>query len=1506
MPKYCHALLLLAVLSHRVSADLEDIDTWAASISDATDTIVGQTMQVDKLQEIINNQPYTNKHIDGTVSAAVGAARVARILTEKKEFLQAMATKIRAAYANGESGDHGVDSAAALPSAGIDASSASKIGWQKFGTQLLPTQSTYTKPFIENAGVDADLSKSVLLDPTFITNSDTDHNLALQYFGARSGALRAFPGLEWDKTGSAYDEHDARLTPWYASAVSGSKNVLLVVDLTSTDAYTASMHAVDSVLKTLSLNDYIGVITFSSTSTPALTSGADCFTTPTLVRATPYNIQQLQQDVAAIVTPASSDVKADASNAFTLAFDVLAETQLRGLGASCSTVILFLSGTSSITVDQSAIKSMNTDTVDAHIYTYGTTSTTDAETLKQIACKHTGAYFRVDQNDDSKLVGLYYEYLGGTPTDDDGETPFVYINYGRGLRPKLFEDSNEFYNPLFTMATAVYTDTADVLSTDVTSVEGTLTSSTSSTGTTKKLLGVVALDFNMYELKDVMESMHFQDSFSFLVNFEGDALYHPLQTAYKSLDIFNAGRDIGNYEYFTGWRETVRPGLVSGEQGKASLRVPRAIAKGDAKSEGLDTRDLDTRYFWQPVGNWPLVLAYAYSERDLVQRMMTPSSLPASTDYMYKTIGKYRGCAAGISDCDDSMVALAPAAATATLRNGSLMTAGTQMAPIVPAADGSPSAVYNIDNCAVSGINYVAFKNKILNGNTELPAWAGTSAAAGFVRNCDGELTSSSTVCTVLFHNCITDGWCSAQTDLGYDVSDMCNSLSTLNSGTACTCEPNRWPVSTIARWAAAMFAPMCFEDQVAAFSKDQDVGYVKDMHLFMNSYAGAVNPAPVLREKCGTALKIISKWTPIVKEASVAGFHDHTVWSYFGSSSGFYHIFPGNQFGNTYDPTRRPWYARAMTFNRQYQHVVSTPYIDFGGSGLMNTFSETAWEEADLSTSPPTVVSDKVFGVHGWDMLYSTMNDFLAEKTVVGGMPGCAILNLTHNVHNYKAHRGEAVCFLMDPSGLLITHPDFLIPKESAALAGYDRNGIDANGEWPIENVFIGKKEPAIAKALIATGVLAPQSQASDDSSLQLSWYEVDDSKFVASGAPTYVSGSLNDPDCINSGATWRAIHIAKTNMFLIAIDDYERPANFATTCSEVTAAPTTTITFDKCTHASTTMAARGFRRAPQCPARISTALFTTLEMETVRPDTGSAAGNGTCTYESFVASDSSQGSAVTAVSALMIVLAVGLAIALYVFRKKYIIMASSPYFCMLMCLGAVVGYSFMFTMIGRPSEPICTARNWLGGIAFALLFGPLFGKTYRIHKIFNNKKLKKVRISNMDVLQGVVAVLGAQVLLLIVWTGVEVPEIVFVTDPVDPFKQYVQCSSPNMQVWLMINYFFTFSFVCTGVFLCYKTRNAVSEFNESGQIGSAIYNMAFMGLIIIPLVYGLDISMEAEFALVSLGMISVVTITLAVLFVPKFMNLNKSKEDFKTGYTTSATSDNTPGPSKVHVEGA
>ena len=42
-------------------------------------------------------------------------------------------------------------------------------------------------------------------------------------------------------------------------------------------------------------------------------------------------------------------------------------------------------------------------------------------------------------------------------------------------------------------------------------------------------------------------------------------------------------------------------------------------------------------------------------------------------------------------------------------------------------------------------------------------------------------------------------------------------------------------------------------------------------------------------------------------------------------------------------------------------------------------------------------------------------------------------------------------------------------------------------------------------------------------------------------------------------------------------------------------------------------------------------------------------------------------------------------------------------------------------------------------------------------------------------------------------------------------------------------------------------------SEFDESGAIAASIYNMLFMGCLIFPLVFGLDVDYKASFVLSS-----------------------------------------------------
>ena len=87
--------------------------------------------------------------------------------------------------------------------------------------------------------------------------------------------------------------------------------------------------------------------------------------------------------------------------------------------------------------------------------------------------------------------------------------------------------------------------------------------------------------------------------------------------------------------------------------------------------------------------------------------------------------------------------------------------------------------------------------------------------------------------------------------------------------------------------------------------------------------------------------------------------------------------IFPPNNWGFLWDPTRRPWYGRAISVGERVRAAISTPYVDGGGAGLMNTLSSVVYGKYG-----PKKVERKINGVMGYDFLYPVMNNMLPALT--------------------------------------------------------------------------------------------------------------------------------------------------------------------------------------------------------------------------------------------------------------------------------------------------------------------------------------------------------------------------------------------------------------------------------------------------------------------------------------------------------------------------------------------
>ena len=113
---------------------------------------------------------------------------------------------------------------------------------------------------------------------------------------------------------------------------------------------------------------------------------------------------------------------------------------------------------------------------------------------------------------------------------------------------------------------------------------------------------------------------------------------------------------------------------------------------------------------------------------------------------------------------------------------------------------------------------------------------------------------------------------------------------------------------------------------------------------------------------------------------------------------------------------------------------------------------------------------------------------------------------------------------------------------------------------------------------------------------------------------------------------------------------------------------------------------------------------------------------------------------------------------------RKLRIVKASQPIFLVMIAVGtllmgaSVVPLSFddsdrTFTKLN--GMIMCMSVPWLGSIGFTITFSALFSKTWRINKIFHNRRgLTRMRVTERDVMVPFFVLLTLNLLVLLCWT--------------------------------------------------------------------------------------------------------------------------------------------------------
>jgi len=231
-----------------------------------------------------------------------------------------------------------------------------------------------------------------------------------QYFGGQeTGMFAQFPTDI--KTQCWCDKYDPRYRPWYASAVTGPKDIILVLDVSGSmgdeNRLEIMKNAAIAQLDTMTFLDYIQVVQYSSR---AQSYGM------TLLQGTDKNKKRLME----YITNLDSGGGTNGEKGVKKAFDIFKNSQQAGSTSGCTRIISFLTDgvfNTKAWVDDGTLASMQSslgDSNEAHIFTYALGNGARTVELLKMSCSNRGWMVKVPDGKPEELkramVG-YYEYF---------------------------------------------------------------------------------------------------------------------------------------------------------------------------------------------------------------------------------------------------------------------------------------------------------------------------------------------------------------------------------------------------------------------------------------------------------------------------------------------------------------------------------------------------------------------------------------------------------------------------------------------------------------------------------------------------------------------------------------------------------------------------------------------------------------------------------------------------------------------------------------------------------------------------------------------------------------------------------------------------------------------------------------------------------------------------------------------------------------------------------------
>ncbi|XP_067397267.1 probable G-protein coupled receptor 179 [Emydura macquarii macquarii] len=231
------------------------------------------------------------------------------------------------------------------------------------------------------------------------------------------------------------------------------------------------------------------------------------------------------------------------------------------------------------------------------------------------------------------------------------------------------------------------------------------------------------------------------------------------------------------------------------------------------------------------------------------------------------------------------------------------------------------------------------------------------------------------------------------------------------------------------------------------------------------------------------------------------------------------------------------------------------------------------------------------------------------------------------------------------------------------------------------------------------------------------------------------------------------------------------------------------------------------------------------------------------------------------------------------YHFRKSKRIRASGVILLETILFGSLLLYFPVFILYFKPSIFRCIVLRWVRMLGFAIVYGTITLKLYRVLKVFLSRSAQRMPYMT----SGRVLKMLALILLLVLWflaawtvgmlENIDKNIPLVIRSQTASGLQFYICDHDRWDYMMVVA---EILFLFWGSFLCYATRTVPSAFHEPRYMGLALHNEMVISAAFHVVRFVMVPSLHPDWTLLLFFIHTHVTITmtLALLFIPKFLH--------------------------------